>query len=140
VNVVGISHVRQAQNQLEFDQITPTIQNLPLQQKLVLFSVIINEKNGLNNISTGEVYGTYEMACENAGERPLTSRRISSLISGLDMAGIITAKTTSRGRHGMSKRINTCLPPAFDALQVMHSAEPVMHGVIEGRYRLQNRL
>ena len=137
---VGINHVRQAQNQLEFDQITPTIQNLPLQQKLVLFSVIINEKNGLSNISTGEVYGTYEMACENAGEKPLTSRRVSSLIQGLDMAGIITAKKTSRGRHGMSKRINSCLPPAFDALQVMSSAEPVMNEVIEERYRLQNRL
>ncbi len=140
VGVVGISHVRQAQNQLEFDQITPTIQNLPLQQKLVLFSILINEKNGLNNISTGEVYGTYEMACENAGERPLTSRRVSSLIRGLDMAGIITAKTTSRGRHGMSKRINSCLPPAFDAFKVMRSAEPVMDGVVDGRYRLQNRL
>ena len=107
---------------------------------LVLFSVIINEKNGLTNISTGEVYGTYEMACEHAGERPLTSRRISSLISGLDMAGIITAKTTSRGRHGMSKRINSCLPPAFDALQVMRSSESVMEGVVGARYRLQNRL
>ena len=140
VQRVGISHVRQAQNQLEFDQITPTIQNLPLQQKLVLFSVIVNENNGLTNISTGEVYGTYEMACENAGEKPLTSRRVSSLIRGLDMAGIITAKTTSRGRHGMSKRINSCLPPAFDALEVMWSAEPVMNEVVSARYRLQNRL
>lgn len=140
VQHVGISHVRQAQNQLEFDQITPTIQNLPLQQKLVLFSVIVNENNGLTNISTGEVYGTYEMACENAGEKPLTSRRVSSLIRGLDMAGIITAKTTSRGRHGMSKRINSCLPPAFDALEVMCSAEPVMNEVVSARYRLQNRL
>lgn len=140
VQRVGISHVRQAQNQLEFDQITPTIQNLPLQQKLVLFSVIVNENNGLTNISTGEVYGTYEMACENAGEKPLTSRRVSSLIRGLDMAGIITAKTTSRGRHGMSKRINTCLPPAFDALEVMCSSEPVMNEVVGARYRLQNRL
>ena len=138
--VVGINHVRQAQNQLEFDQITPTIKDLPLQQKLVLFSIIINEKNGLANISTGEVYGTYEMACENAGERPLTSRRVSSLISGLDMAGIITAKTTSRGRHGMSKRINSCLPPAFDALKVMQETEPVMEEVVRARYRLQNRL
>ncbi|MDP6888668.1 MAG: cell division control protein Cdc6, partial [Candidatus Thalassarchaeaceae archaeon] len=138
--VVGINHVRQAQNQLEFDQITPTIKDLPLQQKLVLFSIIINEKNGLANISTGEVYGTYEMACENAGERPLTSRRVSSLISGLDMAGIITAKTTSRGRHGMSKRINSCLPPAFNALKVMQETEPVMEEVVRARYRLQNRL
>ncbi len=137
---MGINHVRQAQNQLEFDQITPTIKDLPLQQKLVLFSIIINEKNGLANISTGEVYGTYEMACENAGERPLTSRRVSSLISGLDMAGIITAKTTSRGRHGMSKRINSCLPPAFNALKVMQETEPVMEEVVRARYRLQNRL
>ena len=140
VAVVGVNHVRQAQNQLEFDQITPTIKDLPLQQKLVLFSIIINENNGLSNISTGEVYGTYEVACENAGERPLTSRRVSSLIRGLDMAGIITAKTTSRGRHGMSKRINSCLPPAFDALQVMQESEPVMKEVVDGRYRLQNRL
>tara|TARA_B110000438_G_scaffold285189_1_gene315001 strand:- start:4035 stop:5282 length:1248 start_codon:yes stop_codon:yes gene_type:complete len=140
VDVVGINHVRKAQNQLEFDQITPTIQDLPLQQKLVLFSILINERNGLSNISTGEVYGTYEIACENAGERPLTSRRVSSLIRGLDMAGIITAKTTSRGRHGMSKRINSCLPPAFDALKVMHSAEQVMDDVVNARYRLQNRL
>jgi len=138
--IVGINHVRQAQNQLEFDQITPTIENLPLQQKLVLFSIIINEKNGLTNISTGEVYGTYEMACQNAGERPLTSRRVSSLIRGLDMAGIITAKTTSRGRHGMSKRINSCLPPAFDALHVMCSAESVMNEVINARYRFQSKL
>ncbi len=138
--LVGINHVRQAQNQLEFDQITPTIQDLPLQQKLVLFSIIINEKNGLSNISTGEVYGTYEMACYNAGEKPLTSRRVSSLIRGLDMAGIITAKTTSRGRHGMSKRINTCLPPAFDAVHIMRASEPVMDDVVSARYRLQNRL
>ena len=138
--IVNIGHVRQAQSQLEFDQITPTIRNLPLQQKLVLFSVIINEKNGLRNISTGEVYGTYEMACLNAGERALTSRRVSSLIRELDMIGIVSAKTTSRGRHGMSKRINTSLPPGFDVLEIMRSSEPLMEPVINTRYRLQNRL
>lgn len=137
---VGVNHVRQAQNQLEFDQITPTVTSLPLQQKLVLFSILINEANGLRNISTGEVYATYTDACEHAGERALGARRISSLIRDLDMLGLISAKKASLGRHGMSKRINSCLPPAFDALAVMERAEPVMTDVAQARYRLQKRL
>ena len=138
--MVTVSHVRMAQNQLEFDQITPAVANLPLQQKLILFSILINEKNGLKNISTGEVYGTYESACENAGEKPLTTRRVSSLISDLDMMGIISAKTISKGRQGRSKRINSCLPPAFDPFQVMQVSDTIMTDVVNGRYRLQRRL
>jgi cell division control protein 6 len=125
---------------LEFDQITPAVRNLPLQQKLVLFSILINEKNGLRNISTGEVYATYEFAVARAGERALGTRRVSSIISDLDMMGLIAAKTISRGRQGRTKRINSCLPPAFDALAVMQQEEAVMEDVVAGRYRLQNRL
>ena len=138
--LVTVNHVRQAQNQLEFDQITPAVANLPLQQKIVLFSILVNEKNGLRNITTGEVYNTYELACNNAVEKPLTTRRVSSLISDLDMMGLISAKTISRGRQGRSKRINSCLPPNFDAIQVMQASDAVMEDVIGARYRLQNRL
>ena len=137
---VEASHVRQAQNQLEFDQITPTITNLPLHQKMILFSVLVNESNNLRNISTGEVFSTYKLACDNAAEQPLGSRRVSSLISDLDMMGLISAKNSSRGRHGRSKRINSCLPPAYDALAVLRAADSIMDDVIEARYRLQNRL
>lgn len=139
-DVVTVNHVRQAQNQLEFDQITPAVANLPLQQKIVLFSILINERNGLRNITTGEVYNTYELACNNAAEKTLTSRRVSSLISDLDMMGLISAKTISRGRQGRSKRINSRLPPSFDAVQVMQDSDAVMDDVINGRYRLQKRL
>lgn len=139
-DTVGVNHVRQAQNQLEYDQVTPTVTSLPLQQKLLLFSVLINEKNGLTNISTGEVYSTYEVACSNAEERALSPRRISSLIGDLDMLGLISAKKTSRGRHGLSKRINSCLPPAFDVIDIMCRADPVMTDVVQARYRLQKRL
>ncbi|MDP6906504.1 MAG: orc1/cdc6 family replication initiation protein [Candidatus Thalassarchaeaceae archaeon] len=139
-DVVTLNHVRQAQNQLEFDQITPAVAGLPLQQKLVLFSILINEQNGLRNVSTGEVYSTYETACNHAEERPLTTRRVSSLISDLDMLGIISAKTVSKGRQGRSKRINSCLTPSFDAFQVMRTSDSVMGDVIDARYRLQKRL
>ena len=138
--LVTVNHVRQAQNQLEFDQITPAVANLPLQQKIVLFSILVNEKNGLRNITTGEVYNTYELACGNAMEKPLTTRRVSSLISDLDMMGLISAKTISRGRQGRSKRINSCLPPNFDAINVMQGSEAIMEDVVRARYRLQNRL
>ena len=48
------NHVKIAQHQIEADQMTPVIAKLPNQQKVVLAAILINEKNGLKNIQTGE--------------------------------------------------------------------------------------
>ena len=85
---VDTKHVRLAQSQLEYDQVTPVIKTLPLHQKLVLFSICLNEENGLRNISTGEVYRTYSEACSKIGTEPLTTRRVSSLLNELDTMGL----------------------------------------------------
>ena len=137
---VSEKHVRMAQNQIECDQISPVIASLPYQQKLVLFSILLNEMNGLRNIATGEVYNVYKQACINAGVYFLTQRRVSGLISNLDMLGLVNAKTVSRGRYGRSKEINCCIPNTVDAQQIMIKAEPGMKDVAEGQYRIQARL
>ena len=113
------NHVRIAQAQIESDQVTPVIRTLPTQQKLVLASVLINENHGLRNMQTGEVYHIYKQACGNIGQQFLTSRRISGIISNLDMLGLITAKTISRGRYGRSKEINSCIPTNINPSDVM---------------------
>ena len=89
--IVNQSHVRIAQSQIESDQMTPVIATLPSQQKLVLASILINEQNGLRNVQTGQVYDIYRQACRHVRQNPLTQRRISGLISNLDMLGLITA-------------------------------------------------
>jgi cell division control protein 6 len=140
VEQVDVSHVRKAQSQLEFDQITPVIASLPLHSKFVLFSILTNESNGLRNLPTGLVYQVYEMACSNASENCLTGRSISTLISALDTLGLITAQTISKGRYGRSKQINSCIPKTVDPIDVMIGAEPTMIDVAAATYRLQGRL
>tara|TARA_B100001996_G_scaffold382219_1_gene373459 strand:- start:214 stop:1038 length:825 start_codon:yes stop_codon:yes gene_type:complete len=133
-------HVRIAQAQIESDQVTPVIRTLPTQQKLVLSAVLLNEKNGLKNFQTGEVYNIYKQACNIVQQQFLTARRVSGIISNLDMLGLITAKTVSRGRYGRSKEINSCIPTNLDPVEIMIKAEPMFSEVFTNKYRVQNKL
>ena len=137
---VDPKHVRLAQSQLEYDQVTPVLKSLPLHQKVVLFAIILNEENGLRNISTGEVYRTYADACVKIGVEPLTPRRISSLLNELDTLGLIMARNVSKGRGGRSKQVNSAIPKAIDAIGTMSESEPLIGEAILGRYTLQGQL
>ena len=137
---VDPKHVRLAQSQLEYDQVTPVLKSLPLHQKVVLFAIIINEENGLRNISTGEVYRTYADACMKIGVEPLTPRRISSLLNELDTLGLIMARNVSKGRGGRSKQVNSAIPKAIDAIGTMSGSEPLIGEAALGRYTLQGQL
>ena len=137
---VDPKHVRLAQSQLEYDQVTPVLKSLPLHQKVVLFAIIMNEENGLRNISTGEVYRTYADACMKIGVEPLTPRRISSLLNELDTLGLIMARNVSKGRGGRSKQVNSAIPKAIDAIGTMSESEPLIGEAALGRYALQGQL
>ena len=137
---VDPKHVRLAQSQLEYDQVTPVLKSLPLHQKVVLFAIILNEENGLRNISTGEVYRTYADACMKIGVEPLTPRRISSLLNELDTLGLIMARNVSKGRGGRSKQVNSAIPKAIDAIGTMGESEPLIGEAALGRYTLQGQL
>ncbi len=137
---VSTEHVRLAQNQLQFDQMTPVIASLPFHQKLVLYSILLNESNGLTNVSTGEVFSVYQMTCTNASVTPLVSRSIGNVIKNLDSLGLITAKTTSLGRYGRSNRINSCIPQNINPITIMTEADEAMKPVVNSTYRLQARL
>ena len=52
-------HVRRAQDKIELDRVVEVVRTLPTQSKLVLFSIILLEKNGVHSINTGEVYNIY---------------------------------------------------------------------------------
>ena len=137
---VDPKHVRLAQSQLEYDQVTPVLKSLPLHQKVVLFAIILNEENGMRNISTGEVYRTYADACMKIGVEPLTPRRISSLLNELDTLGLIMARNVSKGRGGRSKQVNSAIPKAIDAIGTMSGSEPLIGEAALGRYALQGQL
>ena len=139
-NRVDTKHVRLAQSQLEYDQVTPVIKTLPVHQKLVLFSICLNEENGLRNISTGEVDSPYAEACSKIGTEPLTTRRVSSLLNELDTMGLIMARNVSKGRGGRSKQVNSAIPKAIDAIVLMSESETLVNEAAMGKYNLQGHL
>ncbi len=65
------------------------------------------EENNHKSIQTGDVYNVYEDMCKKCALHPLTQRRVSDLLSELDMLGIINAKVISFGRYGRTREIKT---------------------------------
>jgi len=103
-------HVRQAQDKIELDRVIEVVRTLPTQSKIVLFAIILLEKNGVHNINTGEVYNIYKRLCEEIDADVLTQRRVTDLISELDMLGIVNAVVVSKGRYGRTKEISLSVP------------------------------
>ena len=109
-NTVEEADVRQAQDKIELDRVIEVVRTLPTQSKIVLFSTILLEKNGVHNINTGEVFNTYKRLCEELDADVLTQRRVTDLISELDMLGIVNAVVVSKGRYGRTKEISLSVP------------------------------
>ncbi len=108
--VVEEKHVRVAQEKIENDRVVEVVRTLPTQSKLVLLSVLLLSKIRKNNVSTGEAYTVYKHMCNDIGSDILTQRRITDLISELDMLGIINAMVVSKGRYGRTKEISLSVP------------------------------
>jgi len=105
-SVVDEKHVDMAEKKLDIDKIMETIQSQPKQSQAVLKSIISLYTGGEKNIQTGDVYDTYSKICGSNNITPLTQRRVSDLISELDMFGVINARVTSKGRYGRTRVIN----------------------------------
>ncbi|MFB6253592.1 MAG: Cdc6/Cdc18 family protein [Halobacteriaceae archaeon] len=103
-------HVRKAQDKIELDRVIEVVRTLPTQSQLVLYAIITLEKNGAQNINTGEVFNIYKRLCNEINADVLTQRRVTDLISELDMLGIVNAVVVSNGRHGRTKEINLSVP------------------------------
>jgi cell division control protein 6 len=103
-------HVRLAQEKIEIDRIVEVIKTLPMHSKVLLYSVVFLESSNVRGATSGEVYRVYKEICREIGIEPLTPRRITDLISELDMLGIINATIVNKGRYGRTKEITLSVP------------------------------
>ena len=111
-------HVRNARAKREMDRTTEILRTLPIQTKAVMLSIILNEENGKDALTTGEVYDIYHVVSKKADISVLTQRRVADLISSLDAAGLINARVISFGRGGRTMEIRNSVPigPAKETL------------------------
>ena len=98
-------HVKQAQAKIETDSMIECISTLPTQSKLILYSMLILEQLGQNIFTSGEVSRIYQDIAPTIELDILTHRRITDLISELNMLGVINTRVVSRGRYGRTKEM-----------------------------------
>ncbi len=103
-------HVKKAVKKIESDHIAETVRTLPTQSKVLLFGMIVLTESGYRKFTTGEVYAIYKNLCRRLGLDVLTQRRVSDLISELDMLGIINSIVISKGRYGRTREIRIDMP------------------------------
>ena len=87
-------HVRKAKDRLEFNKVTEIIQTLPLQQQRLLEAILNLTKNN-EEITSGKLYEEYQSISKKDA---VTYRRIFDFINELELLGIISTNTISRGR------------------------------------------
>ena len=103
-------HVRVAKNRIEKDRVVEVIKTFPTQSKFVLFAITLLERYNASTITTGETYNVYKELCRLSKMDILTQRRVSDIISELDMMGIVNATVVSKGRYGRTKEIRLGVP------------------------------
>ncbi len=103
-------HVREAVRKMECDHVVEAVKTLPNQSKVVLYAMILLHNSGKRKFTTGEVFAVYKTLCRKIGMDILTQRRVSDLISELDMLGIINSIVISKGRYGRTREIKLDVP------------------------------
>ena len=104
------AHVKSAKNSMDMNVVEEAIKTLTVQSKCVLLSIVKNTENNNRTMITGDVYVVYKEIVDILGYSPLTQRRITDLISELDMMGLINASIRSFGRAGRTKEITLEIP------------------------------
>lgn len=122
---ITITDVDAAEEKIERDKIADLITTQPKQAQIALYSILSISQGANKFIFTGEVYESYKKYCSTLGLRPLTQRRMSDILSELDMLGIITARVISKGRYGRTREI--MLAPQAATLVVKRLLEDALN-------------
>ncbi len=104
-SIVTVEHVKKAQAKIETDSMIECVKTLPTQSKVVLFCMLLIHRSGEPIFISGDVTRIYKEITPLLDIDVLTARRISDLISELNMLGVINTRLVNRGRHGRTKEM-----------------------------------
>lgn len=107
---INESHIDKADEKMEKDRLMEAVSKQPKQSQIVMYSILSYYESKNDPASTGDIFEIYKAICKNIGLKTLTQRRISDLISELDMLGIINARVISQGRYGRTREIKLSIP------------------------------
>ncbi len=103
-DMVKEDHIRKASLKMEEDKETTALNSYPLHEKLLILGVM-----KANGGSTGEIYQSYKNLCKITRQKELTQRRITQMLSEIEMTGLISGKIIHQGMHGRTKKFHLTL-------------------------------
>ena len=96
---VTAEHVREATQKMEENKEEKSLKSFPLHEKLVLIAIM-----KANGSSTGEIYSSYKNLCKTVRKDELTQRRITQMLSEIELSGLISGRLIHQGIHGRTKK------------------------------------
>jgi len=93
------NHVEEASEKIDERREERALKSYPLHEKLVILAIM-----KANGSSTGEIYSSYKNLCKVVGQDELTQRRVTQMLSEIELSGIITGRLIHQGIHGRTKK------------------------------------
>ena len=98
-NTIQEEHIRKASLKMEEDKETTALNSYPLHEKLLILGVM-----RANGSSTGEIYQSYKSLCKTTRQKELTQRRVTQMLSEIEMTGLMSGKIIHQGMHGRNEK------------------------------------
>ena len=105
-NLITDEHVRLASQRIEVDKESQQLAAFSLHVKLLVITIMKSP-----NISTGDIYSAYKSLCKIIHQNELTQRRITQMLSEIELSGLISGRMLHQGIHGNTKKFNLTVSP-----------------------------
>ena len=123
LNCVTTNHVREASQKIEENKEEASLKSYPLHEKLLILAIM-----KANGSSTGEIYTSYKNLCKTVGRDSLTQRRITQMLSEIELSGIISGRLVHQGIHGRTKKYKITIPP--DMIKKTFQGDLTLHDIV----------
>lgn len=105
-NSVTQDHIREAYRRIEEEKEVTAINSYSLHEKIVILAVMRT-----SGATTGAIYTTYKDLCGKMRQKELTQRRVTQMLSEVEMSGIISGRLVHQGMHGNTKKFKLTISP-----------------------------
>jgi len=116
-------HVRMAAQKIEENKEVVALKSYPLHEKLLIITIMKSP-----NISTGDVYSVYKSFCKKTHQNELTQRRVTQMLSEIELSGLISGRMVHQGIHGNTKKFNLTIPN--DLVRNTLNSEPIFEDIL----------
>ena len=105
-NSITDEHVRLASQRIEVDKESQQLDAFSLHEKILVITIMKSP-----NVSTGDIYSAYKSLCKTIHQNELTQRRVTQMLSEIELSGLISGRMIHQGIHGNTKKFNLTISP-----------------------------